>query len=565
MKWVLLLLSLGVSSAAPQDAAPQPQPVLDQLRLEGATVFTREDVLWLLKLREGAPLPAPAAEIAKSLRQAYERDGYSEAKVSGAFDAGRLVLTVDEGRIDEIEILGVSGATADRLRRRLGVKPGDIYNRRVIGREAARLTSESLGALVIGRPRRDQPDGLRGESAPDSVILDRRGARNVLVIPLRWRIARVSPMLGSGRDDLFSPVDGLSAGLGVSSTIFDHAHFNHTFLQAYVSYKFGRDAPGYSIGAERPFFGSPKLFLGAEVHDMTASDDQWRLSSFEQTFVSLAFKNTFRDYYRRRGGQVFGVVRMGDSNELSAIARSDRHEPLENATTYSFFRDDASYRPNLAVIDQRVNALVLAYTLDTRGLTGAGQAATYGRHVKDNLFGQGLRQRPGFRIDWTSEIAGRGLQGDADFDRHILNARGYVGLTSRTLLSVRGLFGFSHGTLPVERQFAIGGIGSVHGYRFKEAAGAGMALLNAEYRFDLTTAGGDREPANVFVFYDAGRVTSPVPDRLDPFTGVSAPGGGWLRGVGVGAGAAGLRVEFGFRADAIPRSRQILVRFSPTF
>lgn len=565
MKWVVLLLSLGVSSAPAQDAASQPHPILAELRLEGATVFTREDVLWLLKLREGAPLPAPAAEVAKLLRQAYERDGYSEATVGADFDAGRLVLTVDEGRIDEIEILGVSGATAERLRRRLGVKPGDIYNKRVIGRETARLTSESLGALAIGRPRRDQPDGSRGESAPDAVILDRRGARNVLVVPLRWQIARVSPMLGSGRDDLFSPVDGLSPALGVSSTIFDHARFNHTFLQAYVSYKFGRDAPGYSLGAERPIFGSPRLFLGAELHDMTASDDLWRLSGFEQTVVALAFKNSFRDYYRRRGGQVFGVVRAGANHELSAMARSDRHEPLDNATSYSFFRDEASYRPNIAVVDRRVNALVFAYTLDTRGLTGAGQAATYGRHVKDSLFGQGLRLRPGFRIDWTSEIAGRGLKGDADFDRHILNARGYVAVTSRTLLSMRGLFGFSNGTLPVERQFAIGGIGSVHGYRFKEAAGPGMTLLNAEYRFDLTPPARDREPANVFVFYDAGRVYSPVPVPGNVTVGAAAPARGWLRGVGVGVGAAGIRVEFGFRANDIPRSRQILVRFSPTF
>ena len=56
------------------------------------------------------------------------------------------------------------------------------------------------------------------------------------------------------------------------------------------------------------------------------------------------------------------------------------------------------------------------------------------------------------------------MKGDADFDRHILNARGYVPITSRTLLSLRGLFGFSNGTLPVERAFAVGGIGAVHGY-----------------------------------------------------------------------------------------------------
>ena len=555
--WLLVLVSLGVSSPAIQDVSPpsQPAPVIRELlreiKLEGATIFDRDDIVWLLKLREGAPLPKSAADIAKALQEAYERDGYSEASVTGAFEQGRLTLKVDEGRIDEIEILGVSAESAPRIQRRLGIKPGDIYNRRVLGRATARLTTEALGAFAVGQPRRDQPGSRQGEATPSEVVLERRGGRNVLVVPLRWRTARTNRMIGSGREDLFSPVDGLTPAIGFATTIFDHAKFNHTYVNGYVAYKFGRDDPGYSFGVERPLFTAPKLFLGAELHDMTASDDLWRLSSFEQAMVSLAFKNTFRDYYRRRGAQLFGVLRMGAHNELSAMARWDRHEPLRNATSYSFFRDDARYRENLAVVDRRVNAMVVGYTFDTRPLSGAGHPATYERHVKDSLFGHGLRQQPGFRLEWTSEIAGGGMKGDADFDRHVLNARGYVATTSRTLLSLRGLFGFSNGTLPVERLFAVGGIGSVHGYRFKEASGTGMTLLNAEYRVNLSSA--RRDAPNVFAFYDAGRVTN------------GTTNGVWLRGVGAGFGGAGVRVEFGFRANDIPRSRQILVRFSPTF
>ena len=386
-------------------------------------------------------------------------------------------------------------------------------------------------------------------------MLERRTGKHVLVVPLRWQTGRVGATFGSGRDDLFSPVDALSPGFGFTSTIFDHRHFNHTYLNGYVSYKFGRDDAGYSFGAERPIFAGPKLFLGAEIHDLTASDDLWRITTFEQTVVSLGFKNTFRDYYRRRGEQVFAAFRMGANNELSALARWDCHEPLVNETDFSFFRDDAAYRPNPLVADQHVNTLVFGYTFDTRPMSGAGQRATYERHLKDNLFGHGLRQGPGLRLEWTSEVAGRAMKGDARFDRHIVNARGYIPVTSHMQLSLRGLFGFSNGTLPIERRFALGGIGSVHGYSFKEASGAGMTLLNAEYRLNFAGTGRDRDPAHVFAFYDAGRVASPVsPSTSD-----------WLRGVGVGLGGGGLRVEFGFRANDIPQSRQILVRYSPTF
>ena len=253
--------------------------------------------------------------------------------------------------------------------------------------------------------------------------------------------------------------------------------------------------------------------------------------------------------------QLFTVLRAGDNTEFSAIARWDRHEPLENATGYSFFRDAASFRPALPVVDRRVNALVLGYTFDTRPLSGAGSRATYQRHVKDSLYGSPRSRRPGMRIEWTSEIAGRALKGDSTFERHVLHARGHVPVSSRMLLSARGLFGFSNGTLPVERLFAVGGIGSVHGYGFKESGGGtGMSLLNVEYTVSLTGTRDGRGAVNVFGFYDAGRVTTPQPTNA-----------AWLRGTGFGIGSGSVRLEIGFRANDIPRSRQVLLRFAPTF
>jgi hypothetical protein len=553
---VALCLALVPAWLAAQDRPTSEQaPVLRELRLDGATVYKSDDVLWLLHLREGAPIAGGAAGVARALQERYERDGYTQARVSGALEGGRLTLTVDEGHIDEIDIVGVPADQIPRYRRLLGIEPGDIYNTRVVGRATARLIARSRGALRIGRPRRSQPGGDTAETMRDEVTFDPRGARNVLVVPIRWNYWDGDTSLGSGREDLFSPVDGLSPALGYSVAIFDHGRFNHTFIDGYVAYKFGRDDPGYSLGLERPFFGGPRLFAGAEVHDVTTSDDLWRVSSIEQTAVSLAFKNSFRDYYRRKGGQLFGVLRAGDHNEVTVMTRWDRHAPLPNATSYSFFRDDAALRPPLPVADQQVNAFVFGYTLDTRPLTDSGTRATYARHLKDSLFGFATRQQPGLRLEWNSEVAGGALGGDARFNRHILNARGHLALSSRTTLSLRGLFGSSGGALPIERVFSIGGIGSVRGYSFKEASGTGLALFNAQYRIDLTSSAqhGDRDGAHILVFYDAGRVT-----------GALAPSR-WLTGTGFGIGAGGVRVEFGYRTDAIPRSRQILVRFSPTF
>ena len=273
--------------------------------------------------------------------------------------------------------------------------------------------------------------------------------------------------------------------------------------------------------------------------------------------MAVSFKNTFRDYYRRRGVQVHAAVRPGTKHELVASWRRDTHEPLQNATNFSIFRDDQTFRPNAPIAPGELRAIVLAYTFDSRGVAGDGIAAGFERHLLDDLFRGTRRQAYGWRADWTSEVAGHGVGGDYTFDRHILNARAYMPLLPRQSVAARVIAGFSGGTLPIERQFAIGGIGTVHGYGFKEAAGGRMALFNAEYRIDLVgdSRDGGRAILRAMVFFDAGRIDKPI--------GTSTTE--WLRGIGAGLQAGPLRVEFGYRLNDIPQSRQILVRLSPTF
>ncbi|MBI4477169.1 MAG: BamA/TamA family outer membrane protein, partial [Acidobacteria bacterium] len=108
------------------------------------------------------------------------------------------------------------------------------------------------------------------------------------------------------------------------------------------------------------------------------------------------------------------------------------------------------------------------------------------------------------------------------------------------------------GALPAQRTFALGGVGSVRGYDFKEVAGDRMALVNLEYLIGFNRAIG------LSAFFDAGRVYG---DRLFG----NAPDR-WLKGVGLGVLFGGdSRVEFAWKLADIPDSFQLLARFSPTF
>ena len=126
----------------------------------------------------------------------------------------------------------------------------------------------------------------------------------------------------------------------------------------------------------------------------------------------------------------------------------------------------------------------------------------------------------------------------------------------RQSVAARLIAGFSGGTLPIERRFAIGGVGTVHGYGFKEAAGERMALVNAEYRIHLAGSQRDgRSTLGAVVFFDAGRIDKPIGSSSTE----------WLRGIGAGLQAGPFRIEVGYRLNDMPQSRQILVRLGPTF
>jgi hemolysin activation/secretion protein len=121
--------------------------------------------------------------------------------------------------------------------------------------------------------------------------------------------------------------------------------------------------------------------------------------------------------------------------------------------------------------------------------------------------------------------------------------------------AARAIAGWSGGVLPPQRQFAIGGIGSVHGYAFRESIGDSLALINLEYGL------GWRNDFRLLGFFDAGRVSARQLPGAPP-----AAEARWLKGVGFGIAVANMfRIDFGYKLDAVPSSLQVLLRFGRGF
>jgi outer membrane protein insertion porin family len=543
---------------APQQAAP---PVRD-VRIIGAKELPEADARAAMKVAIGEPLAVAPERVAETVERRYHDAGYTFARVEAAFEAstGTLTLTVDEGVIDGVEFEGVDARMARTFADEFALRSGDVFNRNRALQALDALLRPTRGAVRPGKEA-DGPDAAAGTAnlrrRSGAFDLIERNGQRILRVGLREPGGRFKlvPNLGE-REDWFTPVDGFVPSLGLGAAVFDHQHFNHAYVAGHLSFKTASDRAGYALGFERPFFGRTKLYVGGELHDLTASDDQWQVSGGEASFAAWAARRSFRDYYRRRGVQVSSALRVHPQIELLMAWRGERQERLNVESDFSLFGGDDPFRPNLFAREGRLNAVVVGASVDGRGFDRESLEATYRRHQLETPFGERLQSPEGkhddepiWRIDWTSEIsAPDALGSDFDFRRHIVSGRARVPLSPHQDFGARVIGGWSDGVLPPQRQFAIGGLGSVHGYGFKEAVGSSLALVNLEYGI------GWRSGPKVFGLFDAGRVTSP--------TGVDAP---WLKGVGVGLGAGGVRLDFGYKLDKVPSSLQVTVRFGRTF
>jgi hypothetical protein len=564
-----LLLTAGPLGA--QDTPPA--PTIHDIRITGAHELSQNAVIDAARVETGRPLPMPVDrvdDLAARIVRHYRDEGYTFANVTAAFDAasGVLSFTIDEGVIGGVEFTGVDDKLKERFADEFALRAGDVFNRGRARQALDVLLRPTRGAVRPGRIfERGAPflDSRQLESPSYDRrrtfdIVDRNGER-ILLVGLyepagRFRIV---PDLGD-REDWFTSVDGFVPSLGFGAAVFDHSEFNHAYVAGHLSFKMASDRAGYALGFERPFFGSRKLYVGGELHDLTTSDDQWQVSSLEASLAAVGPRLSFRDYYRRRGVQIGAEYRPHPRIELLAVWRGERHEPLGVQSDFSFWNGDDAFRLNPSAREGRLNALIIGASIDGVGFDRESLDATYRRHQLDTLFGERLdlswsdvlwgrtnNLDATWRIDWTSEITGEGFGGDFDYRRHIVSARYRKPLSPHQEFGARAIGGWSSGVLPPQRLFGLGGLGSVHGYAFKEVAGDSMRLVNLEYAL------GWRNGLKGIGFFDVGRVSS-----------ISSTDE-WLKGVGFGIGIGDVRLDFGYRVNAVPSSLQVTLRFGRTF
>ena len=279
-----------------------------------------------------------------------------------------------------------------------------------------------------------------------------------------------------------------------------------------VSYAFGNPHLHYRMGGTANW-GKPYIWnlgLTAQMHRLTDAVAPEMFPNYNdntaivQRIVGIP---DFQNYYLRQGAELalrWAPVMPTHSFKLATVTES--HTSLQKSTDWfvANLRSSLSVRGNPPITPGRMRSLTFQYDFNNR-------PNSLGWH--NTLF-----------IEHSNAAVGS----DFDFTRMLLHLR-YAFPLQHNRIRTRFLFGFSDATLPIQRQFVIGGIEGLRGYpwyrqesesegpiTYKSGhtsspysfAGDRGFLLNIEYHHSLSNlfSWGVFKNAFAIVFFDEGQV-----------------------------------------------------------
>jgi hypothetical protein len=255
----------------------------------------------------------------------------------------------------------------------------------------------------------------------------------------------------------YNRVDGPAATLGAA---FQTGRTPAPALFAEGTYAYSRNRGLFEAGFAAPFGDRPFLTVGGSAYRRTATEDEWIASEGENSIFALTARTDYRDYYESYGGQGYVAWSPGSDFELRGEARLESQRSLATRTRVSLTGNHPTFRPN-APIEEGDDQ---SFTLHLR--VGPAEAPSKG----------------GTRGEALYERSGAPLGGDFEYGRLRGAVRHRIQLSRTREFRARLIAGSTlTGSLPFQKIWYVGGIGTLRGHDFKSFAGDQFFLMNAEF------------------------------------------------------------------------------------
>ena len=300
----------------------------------------------------------------------------------------------------------------------------------------------------------------------------------------------------------YNRVEGLFLGLGSNKRYYWDDQRSYSMFGS-VGYGFKSHAWRGNLGLSRQFaFDDGQMFeIEGEGHSLTDSKDEWLIGVHENTAAAMLIHEDYRDYFRRDGYGINAGYALQQDYVIAQVKAgylADEYRSMDNKTEWSLFGGNKLFRPNPAIDEGKMRGIVASAGLSTVTSTIDGPE--------------------GWSIHTTAEFMNTRYGGDFRFDRYVADIRRYQPLGRWDNLNIRFRVGSSEGVLPFQKEFDMGGLGTVQGYPFKEEQGNRMLLMNAEFIINGDFLGDLAfwpswlmRGLNIIVLTDAGLVRSVAP------------------------------------------------------
>jgi hypothetical protein len=265
----------------------------------------------------------------------------------------------------------------------------------------------------------------------------------------------------------YNRVEGLFLGLGSEKKYYWDGERNWNMFGS-AGWGFRSHTWRGNLGLVRQFAiltneGSGIIELGAEGYSLTDTKDQWIISLHENTAAALLIHEDFRDYFERNGYTVHIAYYGKDNylkNELKIAYLADAYDSLSNKVDWALFGGGKQYRLNPAINPGKMRSIMASGGVSTTSNTSYGPE--------------------GWSLSASAEFARKNWGSDFEFGQYIVDLRRFQPLGRYNNFNIRIRAGSADGTLPVQKIFELGGLGTMNAFPFKSEIGNRMFLVNAE-------------------------------------------------------------------------------------
>ena len=209
--------------------------------------------------------------------------------------------------------------------------------------------------------------------------------------------------------------------------------------------------------------GSGIIEMGAEGYSLTDTKDKWLISLDENTAAALLIHEDFRDYFQRNGYTIHVAYYSKDNylkNELKFAYLADTYDSLTNKVDWALFGGGKKFRLNPPIDPGKMRSMIASGGVSTISNTSYGPE--------------------GWCLFASAEVAKNNWGSEFEFGQYILDLRRFQPLGKYNNLNIRVRAGSSDGTLPMQKMYELGGLGTMNAFPLKSEIGNRMFLMNAE-------------------------------------------------------------------------------------